>query len=48
MDIANQKDFSAIKADYRFTKDDATWLQKMRPELESSADEFLEGFYEFI
>ena len=48
MDIANQKDFSAIKADYRFTKDDATLLQKMRPELESSADEFLEGFYEFI
>ena len=48
MDISNQKDFPALKADYRFTKGDATLLLAMKPQLESSADEFLDGFYEFI
>jgi uncharacterized membrane protein (DUF373 family) len=48
MDTTSQKDFPAIKADYRFTKDDEALLLKMKPELESVADEFLEGFYEFI
>ncbi len=48
MDIGNQKDFPALKADYRFTKEDAALLLKMKPEMESAADEFLAGFYEFI
>jgi uncharacterized membrane protein (DUF373 family) len=48
MDTATQKDFPAIKADYRFTKEDEALLLKMRPELDACADEFLEGFYEFI
>jgi uncharacterized membrane protein (DUF373 family) len=48
MDTTTQKDFPAIKADYHFTKDDEALLLQMKPQLESSADEFLEGFYEFI
>jgi len=48
MDTTSQKEFTAIKADYRFTKDDEALLLKMKPELESVADEFLEGYYDFI
>jgi uncharacterized membrane protein (DUF373 family) len=48
MDIGNQKEFPAVKADYRFTKEDEALLLQMKPQLESSADEFLDGFYEFI
>jgi uncharacterized membrane protein (DUF373 family) len=48
MDTAIQKDFPTLKADYRFTKDDEALLLKMKPKMETYADEFLEGFYEFI
>jgi len=48
MDPSTQKDYSSIKSDYRFTKDDEAILLNMKPELESVADQFLEGFYEFI
>ena len=48
MDIAIQKDFPTLKANYRFTKDDEALLLQMGPQLESFADEFLDGFYEFI
>ena len=48
MDIDNKKDFPALKANYRFTKYDEALLLKMKPQLEPLANEFLEGFYEFI
>ncbi len=43
-----EKQFTDIKAHYCFAKSDEELLFQMRPELESHADEFLEGFYEFI
>ena len=48
MDVTDQKDFPTLKAHYRFTKDDEALLLKMKPQLESFADEFMDGFYEFI
>jgi len=48
MDIDIQKDFPSLKTHYHFTKDDEALLLKMKPELESAADEFMDGFYEFI
>ncbi|GJL77675.1 MAG: heme-binding sensor globin domain-containing protein [Nitrospinaceae bacterium] len=48
MDIELQKDFLTLKAHYRFTRDDEALLLQMKPQLESAADEFLKGFYEFI
>jgi len=43
-----QIDNITLKAHYRFTKDDETLLLHMRPQMESFADEFYEGFFEFI
>ncbi len=43
-----QKDHSLLKEHYQFTKDDEALLLQMRPQMESFADEFLDGFYEFI
>lgn len=43
-----QNDYTTLKSHYRFTKDDEALLLQMKPHLESVADVFLEGFYEFI
>ncbi len=43
-----QSDYTTLKAHYRFTQDDEALLLQMKPQLEPSVDEFLEGFYEFI
>ncbi len=48
MDETNQNDYPALKAHYKFTKDDEALLIQMKPQIESLTDEFLEGFYEFI
>ncbi len=48
MNEAVQSDYSTLKAHYQFTKDEEALLIEMRPQVESFADEFLEGFYEFI
>ena len=45
---AIQTDHSTLKNNYRFTKDDEALLIQMKPQIETFADEFLEGFYEFI
>ncbi len=43
-----KKEYSSLKAHYRLSKDDETLLVQMKPHMEACADEFLEGFYEFI
>ncbi|MBL4665348.1 MAG: phosphate-starvation-inducible PsiE family protein [Nitrospinaceae bacterium] len=43
-----QNDYSTLKAHYRFTKEDEAFLLEMGPQIETFADDFLEGFYEFI
>jgi uncharacterized membrane protein (DUF373 family) len=43
-----QNDYSTLKAHYRFTKEDEAFLLEMKPQIETFADDFLEGFYEFI
>jgi len=43
-----QSDYTTLKAHYRFTKNDEALLLGMKSQLEPFADEFLEGFYEFI
>jgi uncharacterized membrane protein (DUF373 family) len=48
MNSSIQNDYAALKAHYRFTKEDEELLRQMKPTLETFADEFLEGFYEFI
>ncbi len=48
MDVTMQSDYTTLKAHYRFTQDDEALLLQMKPQLEPSVDEFLEGFYEFI
>lgn len=48
MDETIQSDYPALKAHYRFTKEDEALLLQMQPQIESFADDFLEGFYEFI
>ena len=48
MDETIQSDYPALKAHYRFAKDDEALLLQMKPQVESFADEFLEGCYEFI
>jgi uncharacterized membrane protein (DUF373 family) len=48
VDTALKNDYSLIKAHYHFTKDDEALLKDMKPQMETLADEFLEGFYEFI
>ncbi len=48
MNFSIQNDYHALKAHYRFTKEDEALLRQMKPTLGTFADEFLEGFYEFI
>ena len=48
METTLQNDYPTLKAHYHFTKDDEALLLQMRPQIESFADDFLEGFYEFI
>ena len=48
MDETIQNDYPSLKAHYKFTKDDEALLIQMKPQIDSFADEFLEGFYEFI
>ena len=48
MDETIQNGYPELKAHYKFTKDDGDLLAQMKPHVESFADEFLEGFYEFI
>jgi uncharacterized membrane protein (DUF373 family) len=48
MNSSIQNDYTALKAHYRFTKEDEALLLQMKPTLETFADDFLEGFYEFI
>ncbi len=43
-----QSDYTTLKSHYRFTKNDEALLLGMKSQLEPFADEFLEGFYEFI
>ena len=43
-----QNDYSALKSHYRFTNEDQTFLLEMQPQIAEFADDFLEGFYEFI
>jgi uncharacterized membrane protein (DUF373 family) len=43
-----QNDYSTLKTHYRFTKEDEAFLLEMQPKIEEFADDFLEGFYEFI
>jgi uncharacterized membrane protein (DUF373 family) len=47
-DAAMLNDYTALKAHYRFTKEDEAQLLQMKSQLEPFVDEFLEGFYEFI
>lgn len=48
MDSTLQNDYSTLKTHYGFTRDDEALLLQMKPQMESFADEFLDGFYEFI
>ncbi len=48
MDSGIQNDYASIKSHYRFTKEDEAFLLEMQPTIEEFADDFLEGFYEFI
>ena len=48
MDGSVQNDYPALKAHYRFTKEDEAYLKDMQPKIAEFADEFLEGFYKFI
>ena len=48
METSLQNDYPALKAHYRFTKDDEALLMQMQPTMESFSDDFLQGFYEFI
>jgi uncharacterized membrane protein (DUF373 family) len=43
-----QNDYSTLKTHYRFTGEDEAFLLEMQPRIEEFADDFLEGFYEFI
>jgi hypothetical protein len=43
-----QNDYSALKSHYRFTTEDEAFLLEMQPTITEFADDFLEGFYEFI
>ena len=48
MDLTMQDISPTLKADYRFTKDNEALLLMMKPHMEIHADEFIDGFYEFI
>lgn len=48
MDAMIQNDYSTLKTHYQFTQEDEALLLQMKPQMETLADEFLDGFYEFI
>ncbi len=48
MDLIVENDYSILKSHYQFTQDDEERLLEMKPFLESSVEDFLTGFYEFI
>lgn len=43
-----KKEYSSLKTHYRLSKEDEALLLQMKPHMEACADEFLEGFYDFI
>jgi len=43
-----KKEYSSIKTHYCLSKENESLLLQMKPHMEKCADEFLEGFYEFI
>lgn len=43
-----QNEYSTLKSHYRFTNKDESFLLEMRPQIETFAHDFLEGFYEII
>ncbi len=43
-----KKEYSSLKAHYGLSREDEALLLQMRPHMEACADDFLEGFYEFI
>ena len=43
-----KKEYSSLKAHYCLSKEDEALLHQMKPVMEECADDFLEGFYEFI
>ncbi len=43
-----KKEYSSLKVHYRFSKADEALLVQMKPHMESCAEQFLDGFYEFI
>ncbi len=51
MDETIQNDYPALKAHYKFTKDDEALLIQMKPQIESLTDDFIRGvlrvYYEF-
>lgn len=40
--------YSTLKRDYKFTKEEAQILQNLQPRLEKLADEFIDRFYDYI
>ena len=40
--------YSTLKAHYKFTEDEAQILQNLQPRMEKLADEFIDGFYDYI
>ncbi len=40
--------YTTLKSDYNFTKEEALILQNLHPRMEKLADEFIDGFYDYI
>jgi len=40
--------YTTLKSDYKFTKEEALILQSLHPRMEKLADEFIDGFYDYI
>lgn len=40
--------YSTLKAHYKFTQEEAQILQNLQPRMEKLADEFIDGFYDYI
>lgn len=40
--------YSTLKTHYKFTKEEAVILQNLQPRMEKLADEFIDGFYDYI
>lgn len=48
MEAVMKKEYSSLKVHYRFSKEDEALLVQMKPHMEACAEQFLDGFYEFI